>query len=150
VEAIYAQVGDTVESKDLMSLLAGKIGLVVGVANKRSIAWAIAQAWHKAGATSPSPTRANASRKMSRNSPAPSARHAALPCDVTKDEEIAARLGRGRGRNSASCICCCTRWLRARAKRWKATFFNTSREAFRVAHDVSAYSLIALARGARR
>ena len=34
-----------------MSLLAGKIGLVAGVANKRSIAWAIAQAWHKAGAT---------------------------------------------------------------------------------------------------
>ena len=33
-----------------MSLLAGKIGLVFGVANKRSIAWAIAQAWHNAGA----------------------------------------------------------------------------------------------------
>ena len=33
-----------------MSLLAGKIGIVFGVANKRSIAWAIAQAWHKAGA----------------------------------------------------------------------------------------------------
>ena len=33
-----------------MSLLAGKIGMVFGVANKRSIAWAIAQAWHKAGA----------------------------------------------------------------------------------------------------
>src|SRR6058998_2345796 len=32
-------------------LLNGKIGLVCGVANKRSIAWAIAQAWHKAGAT---------------------------------------------------------------------------------------------------
>jgi enoyl-[acyl-carrier protein] reductase I len=32
-------------------LLAGKVGLVCGVANKRSIAWAIAQAWHKAGAT---------------------------------------------------------------------------------------------------
>ena len=33
-----------------MSLLAGKLGIVFGVANKRSIAWAIAQAWHKAGA----------------------------------------------------------------------------------------------------
>ena len=33
-----------------MSLLAGKTGIVFGVANKRSIAWAIAQAWHKAGA----------------------------------------------------------------------------------------------------
>ena len=33
-----------------MSQLAGKIGIVFGVANKRSIAWAIAQAWHKAGA----------------------------------------------------------------------------------------------------
>ncbi|MBL9129497.1 MAG: SDR family oxidoreductase, partial [Verrucomicrobiales bacterium] len=34
-----------------MSLLAGKIGVVFGVANKRSIAWAIAQAWKQAGAT---------------------------------------------------------------------------------------------------
>src|SRR5713226_6250988 len=33
-----------------MSSLAGKLGIVFGVANKRSIAWAIAQAWHKAGA----------------------------------------------------------------------------------------------------
>ena len=33
-----------------MSLLAGKIGIVFGVANKRSIAWAIAQAWHGVGA----------------------------------------------------------------------------------------------------
>ena len=33
-----------------MSSLAGKFGIVFGVANKRSIAWAIAQAWHSAGA----------------------------------------------------------------------------------------------------
>jgi enoyl-[acyl-carrier protein] reductase I len=33
-----------------MSSLNGKLGIVFGVANKRSIAWAIAQAWHKAGA----------------------------------------------------------------------------------------------------
>lgn len=33
-----------------MSLLAGKYGIIFGVANKRSIAWAIAQAWHQAGA----------------------------------------------------------------------------------------------------
>ena len=32
-------------------VLAGKTGLVFGVANKRSIAWAIAQAWHEAGGT---------------------------------------------------------------------------------------------------
>ena len=31
-------------------LLSGKKGLIIGVANKHSIAWAIAQAWHKAGA----------------------------------------------------------------------------------------------------
>jgi enoyl-[acyl-carrier protein] reductase I len=34
-----------------MGLLEGKLGLVFGVANKRSIAWAIAQAWHREGAT---------------------------------------------------------------------------------------------------
>ena len=35
---------------DLMSQLNGKLGIVFGVANKRSIAWAIAQAWARAGA----------------------------------------------------------------------------------------------------
>ena len=34
-----------------MGLLEGKLGIVFGVANKRSIAWAIAQAWHREGAT---------------------------------------------------------------------------------------------------
>jgi len=33
-----------------MSLLKGKLGIVFGVANRRSIAWAIAQVWHGAGA----------------------------------------------------------------------------------------------------
>jgi len=45
-----------------MSSLSGKMGIVFGVANKRSIAWAIAQAWHKAGAR-----LAFTSKRMSRN-----------------------------------------------------------------------------------
>jgi enoyl-[acyl-carrier protein] reductase I len=45
-------------------LLAGKVGVVCGVANKRSIAWAIAQAWAREGATLIFNIRASASKRM--------------------------------------------------------------------------------------
>src|ERR1700689_3750034 len=73
-----------------MSLLAGKIGLVVGVANKRSIAWAIAQAWHKAGATlaftyQGERLKENVEELASTFGPDT----LIMPCDVTRDEDIA-------------------------------------------------------------
>ena len=74
-----------------MSLLAGKIGLVFGVANQRSIAWAIAQAWHEAGATlaftyQGERLKANVEELAATFGPDT----LILPCDVTKDDEIAA------------------------------------------------------------
>src|SRR5580658_761937 len=73
-----------------MSLLAGKIGLVVGVANKRSIAWAIAQAWKKAGATlaftyQGERLKENVEELAGTFGP----ETLLMPCDVTKDEDIA-------------------------------------------------------------
>src|SRR5208282_5759191 len=74
-----------------MSMLEGKIGVVFGVANKRSIAWAIAQAWHKAGATlaftyQGERLKANVEELAATFGPDT----LILPCDVTKDDEIAA------------------------------------------------------------
>ena len=73
-----------------MSQLAGKIGIVFGVANKRSIAWAIAQAWHKAGARlaftyQGERLKENVEELVSAFGPDT----LLMPCDVAKDEDIA-------------------------------------------------------------
>src|ERR1051326_5021205 len=72
-----------------MSLLAGKLGIVFGVANKRSIAWAIAQAWHKAGAKLAFTYQGE---RLKENVEELAGTFGSdtilLPCDVTKDAEI--------------------------------------------------------------
>src|SRR5271169_5252499 len=73
-----------------MSLLAGKFGVVFGVANKRSIAWAIAQAWHKEGAKLAFTYQGERLKEnVEELAGAFGADTLILPCDVTKDEEIA-------------------------------------------------------------
>ncbi|MGP8202212.1 MAG: enoyl-ACP reductase [Limisphaerales bacterium] len=131
-----------------MSLLAGKIGLVVGVANKRSIAWAIAQAWHEAGATLAFTYQGERLKdNVAELAGVFGADTLLLPCDVTKDDEIArvfAELGGKFGRLHLLLHSVAF----APREALEGDFLGTTREAFRVAHDVSAYSLVALARGA--
>ncbi|MBI1842448.1 MAG: enoyl-ACP reductase [Verrucomicrobia bacterium] len=131
-----------------MSLLAGKIGVVFGVANKRSIAWAIAQAWHKAGAQlaftyQGERLKENVEELVGAFGPDT----LLMPCDVTRDEDIErvfAELGQKFGRLDLLLHSVAF----APKDALEGQFVNTSREAFRVSHDVSAYSLVALARGA--
>ena len=131
-----------------MSSLAGKLGIVFGVANKRSIAWAIAQAWHKAGARLAFTYQGE---RLKENVEELAGTFGSdtliLPCDVTKDEDIArvfAEVGAKFGRLHLLLHSVAF----APKDALEGEFLNTSREAFRVAHDVSAYSLVALARGA--
>jgi enoyl-[acyl-carrier protein] reductase I len=131
-----------------MSLLQGKIGLVVGVANKRSIAWAIAQAWHNAGATlaftyQGERLKENVEELAGTFGP----NTLILPCDVTKDEDIARIFSEVGGKLGKLHLLLHSVAFAPR-EALEGTFVNTTREAFRVAHDVSAYSLVALARGA--
>src|SRR6187431_2559872 len=74
-----------------MSLLAGKLGIVFGVANKRSIAWAIAQAWAREGAKLAFTYQGE---RLKENVEELAGTFGAdtliLPCDVTRDEDIAA------------------------------------------------------------
>src|SRR5438094_10512706 len=73
-----------------MPLLAGKLGIVFGVANKRSIAWAIAQAWHKEGAKLAFTYQGERLKENVEELAGTFGADALiLPCDVTKDEEIA-------------------------------------------------------------
>jgi enoyl-[acyl-carrier protein] reductase I len=131
-----------------MSLLADKIGIVFGVANKRSIAWAIAQAWHQAGARlaftyQGERLKTNVEELAATFGPDT----LILPCDVTRDEDIA-RVFAEVGSKFERLHLLLHSVAFAPREALEGEFVNTSREAFRVAHDVSAYSLVALARGA--
>src|SRR5436190_20506055 len=131
-----------------MSLLAGKTGIVFGVANKRSIAWAIAQAWHKAGARLAFTYQGE---RLKENVEELAGTFGGdtliLPCDVANDGEIAnvfKRVGEKFGKLHLLLHCVAY----APREALEGEFVNTSREAFRIAQDVSAYSLVALGRGA--
>ena len=131
-----------------MPLLAGKFGIVFGVANKHSIAWAIAQAWAREGAKLVFTYQGERVKEtVGELADTFGADTLILPCDVTKDDEIATVfkiIGEKFGKLHLM--------LHSVAFAPKAAlegeFINTSREAFRIAHDVSAYSLVALARAA--
>ncbi len=131
-----------------MSMLTGKIGLVAGVANKRSIAWAIAQAWHDAGATlaftyQGERLKENVAELAATFGP----NTLILPCDVTRDEEISRVFSQIREKFGKLHLLLHSVAF-APKESLEGVFVNTTREAFRVAHDVSAYSLVALAREA--
>ena len=131
-----------------MSLLAGKTGIVFGVANKRSIAWAIAQAWHKAGARLAFTYQGERLKEnVEELAGAFGGETLILPCDVTRDEEIAA-VFKTAGEKLGKLNLLLHSVAFAPKDALEGEFVNTSREAFRVAHDVSAYSLVALARAA--
>jgi len=128
-----------------MSALAGKRGLIVGVANKRSISWAIAQAAATAGArlalTYPNERLEENVREL-----AATLKDAViLPCDVTSDSQIDALTASLDAEFGGLDFC-----LHGAAFAPKADLDNpvwqASREGFRVALDVSAYSLIGLTR----
>jgi enoyl-[acyl-carrier protein] reductase I len=131
-----------------MSQLAGKLGIVFGVANKRSIAWAIAQAWHKAGAKLAFTYQGERLKEnVEELAGAFGPDTLILPCDVTRDEDIAS-VFKSVTEKFGKLHLLLHSVAFAPKEALEGEFVNTTREAFRVAHDVSAYSLVALARAA--
>ena len=128
-----------------MSDLSGRHGLVVGVANKRSISWAIAQAAARAGArlalTYPSERLEENVRELAATLENP----LLLPCDVAADQQIA-DLAPAIEREFGGLDFLVHGAAFAPADALSNPFVETSRESFRVALDVSAYSLVALTR----
>jgi enoyl-[acyl-carrier protein] reductase I len=125
----------------------GKSGLVIGVANKRSIAWAIAQATASRGArlalTYQGRFEENV-QELSTGLPSPPL---VLPCDVAVDEDIATTFARVEQEFGGLDFLVHGAAF-ARKEELSEPFVNTSREGFRLALDISAYSLIAVARAA--
>ncbi len=127
--------------------LKGKNAVVFGVANKRSIAWSIAQGLHAAGmnlAITYQNERLEAEAKELIEA-MPGAQ--GYMCDVSRDDEIAKLFEKlkekyGKLHTLVHSVAF------APADELKGDFVNTSREGFRIAMDVSVYSLIAVARAA--
>ena len=131
-----------------MPLLEGKTGIVFGVANKRSIAWAIAQAWAREGVKLAFTYQGERIKEnVAELAGTFGADTLVLPCDVTKDEEIAS-VFKAVGEKFGKLNLLLHSVAFAPKEALEGLFVNTTREAFRVAHDVSAYSLVALSRAA--
>lgn len=128
--------------------LAGKTGLVFGVANKRSIAWAIAQAWHEAGANLIFNYQGDRLKENVEELAGTFGADVPLfPCDVTSDAEIDAFFDKVGGLTDRVDMLLHSVAF-APKESLTGRFTDTTREAFRVAHDISAYSLIGLSRKA--
>jgi len=127
--------------------LAGKTAVVFGLANKRSIAWGIAQKLHEAGATLAICYQNERMKLEAEGLIAELSGASGFQCDVSNDDEIEALfavLGLKYGKLDILVHAVAF----APASELRGEFIDTSREGFRVALDVSVYSLIAVSRGA--
>src|SRR5271166_4616570 len=129
----------------MSSDLQGRTGVVFGVANKRSIAWSIAQGLHAAGMklaiTYQNERLEQEAKDLILSLPGAEG----FMCDVSKDEEITQLFEKLKTRYGKLHVLVHSVAF-APADELKGDFVNTTREGFRVAHDVSVYSLIAVAR----
>jgi enoyl-[acyl-carrier protein] reductase I len=127
--------------------LAGKTAVVFGLANKRSIAWGIAQKLHAAGATLAICYQNERMKPDAEELIAELPGAAGFQCDVSNDAEIAtlfAALQQKYGKLGILVHAVAY----APAEELRGEFLSTTREGFRIAHDVSVYSLIAVSRAA--
>jgi enoyl-[acyl-carrier protein] reductase I len=127
-------------------VLAGKTGVVFGVANKRSIAWAIAKAWASAGARLIFNYQGERLKENVEELVGEFGEGVPLfPCDVANDAEIANFFQQVRGQTNRLDLMLHSVAF-APKEALEGDFLSTTRDAFRTAHDISAYSLVALAR----
>jgi enoyl-[acyl-carrier protein] reductase I len=128
-----------------MPTLTGKHGLVVGVANKRSIAWAIAQAAAGAGARLALTYQSERLKENVVELAEKLENPLLLPCDVASDQQIEA-VAAAVDKEFGGLDFLVHGAAFAPADALSQPFVDTTRESFRVALDVSAYSLVGLTR----
>lgn len=130
--------------------LDGKTFVVMGVANKRSIAWGIARSLHEAGArlifTYAGERLEKSVRELSET--LEDTNSLIFPCDVTSDEDIAKCFAEikehaGTIHGVAHCIAF------ANKEELQGDYMNTTRDGFLLAHNISSYSLTAVAKEAK-
>ena len=128
-------------------LLSGKNGLIIGVANKHSIAWAIAQSAAGQGARLMFNYQNERLRENVEELVATMPGAKAFPCDVGDDAQIAA-LMQSVGKETAKLDFLIHSVAFAPREELMGQFVNTTRQGFATALDVSAYSLVAVTRAA--
>jgi enoyl-[acyl-carrier protein] reductase I len=130
-----------------MGLLNGRKGIIFGVANEKSIAWSIARRMNQEGAELAFTYAGEALEKRVRPLAESIGAKLILPCDVTKDDQIQAVFEHVRSAFGHLDILVHA-IAYANKEDLKADFLSTTRDGFRLALDVSAYSLTVLARHA--
>ncbi len=127
--------------------LKGRTAVVFGVANKRSIAWAIAQGLHAAGVNLAITYQNERLEQEAKDLILSLPGAEAFMCDVSNDAAIAGLFETLKQRYGRLHVLVHSVAF-APAEELKGDFVNTTREGFRIAHDVSVYSLIAVCRAA--
>lgn len=130
-----------------MGILEGKKGIVFGVANERSIAWAIAKALHREGAELAFTYPGEALEKRVKPLADSLNSSIVLPCDVTRDDEID-EVFKTIEEEFGGLDILVHSIAFARREELKGRFIETSREGFNLAMEISAFSLLALAKKA--
>ncbi len=134
-----------------MGFLKNKRALIVGVASKRSIAWGIARSMHEQGATLALTYQNDRLQGRVEKLAAKLDSQICLPCDVASDEEIAAvfdALADG-WEDGLDIIVLAVAY--APREGLNGDYLDAvDREAFKIAHDISAYSFSALAKAGRK
>lgn len=130
-----------------MNILEGKTGLIMGVGNKRSIAWGIATAANAAGARVVLSYQNERFGENVRDLAPQLNNPLLLPCDVGSDEEIATLMSRI-GEQVGHLDFLVHALAFAPREALVGMYADTKREDFRTALDVSAYSLVAVSRAA--
>jgi enoyl-[acyl-carrier protein] reductase I len=126
-------------------LLEGKHGLVLGIANKRSLAWGIARSVSRAGARLAVTYQGERLEENVRELAQELKDPLILPCDVGRDEDLDALAAKVKQEfGGLDFVVHAVAY--ALREELDGEFLNTSREGYRIAQDVSAYSLTALAK----
>jgi enoyl-[acyl-carrier protein] reductase I len=131
--------------------LSGKTALVTGIANNRSIAWGIAQQLHQAGAKlaiTYLPDDRDRTLSKVKDLVAPLSPELLLPCDVQNDVQIDEMYGAiANSWEKLDILIHCLAF--AKKEELSGDFTDISRDGFKLALDVSAFSLISLCKGAK-
>jgi enoyl-[acyl-carrier protein] reductase I len=135
------------EEERQMGLLDGKKAVIFGIANERSIAWAIAEAFRNEGAELALTYANEAVEKRVRPLAGELGIDLVLPCDVTSDDQIRSVFDEiGKAWGGIDILVHSVAF--ADKEELRGSFLNTTRQGFALAMDISAYSLIALAKEA--
>ena len=132
----------------VMGLLDGKKALITGVATRKSIAWGIAQAFHEQGAQLAFTCVQGAIPRLQKLAPLVGS-NLIIPCDVKKDEEIQAAVAQAAGAFGGKLDILVHSIAYVNLDDMGGEFIRISRAGWSLALEISAYSLVAMARAAR-